>query len=232
MNRRYIGKIMQFTLVPLAVLVLMIVCVMPAHKTMAALTMTTSIDEVDSWQAVAAGTLVTGNADSISDSYKTILYIEVALTSTNAQAGCDVIIEVSYADDNWMKLVEFGGTAETPAVTDVNDATSTAGDAYLILTDSATGDFDVPGRKWFVLDGTVGNSESVRTQSNANPDTVTLCQDTLRNHVDTTPVWDRVDEWVISIPFGVAYVRTLINNTDADAGVHFTTRISKATVLN
>ena len=231
MNRRFLGKIMQWTLVSLTIVILGIVCITPWGKAQAALTMTTSIDEIDAWQAVTEGTLVTGTADSISDSYKTILYIEVALTDTDAQAGCDVIIEVSYADDNWMRLVEFGGTAETPAASDVNDATSTAGDAYLILTDSATGDFDVPGRKWFVLDGTVGNSESVRTQSNANPDTVTLCQDTLRNHADAVVVWDRVDEWVVSIPFGVAYVRTLINNTDADAQVHFTTRISKATAL-
>lgn len=229
--KKYAGKIMQWTLVSLTCVVLAIVCTMPAHKTMAALTVTTSIDEIDAWQAVTEGTLVTGTADSVSDSYRTILYIEVALTDTDAQAGCTVIIEVSYADDNWMKLVEFQGTAETPAASDVNDASSTAGDAYLILTDSATGDFDVPGRKWFVLDGTVGNSESVRTQSNANPDTVTLCQDTLRNHAEEVVVWDRVDDWVVSIPFGVAYVRTLINNTDADAQVHFTTRISKVTGL-
>jgi len=200
-------------------------------STQAALTMTTAIDQIDAWQAVAAATLGEGAAKSISDSYATILYIEVALTDTDAQAGCDVIVEVSYGDDNWMQLTTFTGTAETPATSDVNDATSTAGDAYLILTDSATGDFDVPGRKWFVLDGTVGNSESVRTKSNANPDTVTLCQDTLRNHADEVVVWDRVDEWVISIPFGVAYVRTLINNTDADAGVHFTSRCSKVTAL-
>ncbi|MBU1173539.1 MAG: hypothetical protein KKD44_28560, partial [Proteobacteria bacterium] len=150
---------------------------------------------------------------------------------TDAQAGCNVIVEISYADDLWMQLTAFKGTAETPATTDVNDASSTAGDAYLILTDSATGDFDIPGRKWFVLDGTVANSESVRTQSNANPDTVTLCQDTLKSHVDTTPVWDRVDEWIISIPFGAAYVRVLINNTDANAGVHFHSFISLVTAV-
>ena len=200
-------------------------------STQAALTMTTAIDQIDAWQAVAAATLGEGAAKSISDSYATILYIEVALTDTDAQAGCDVIVEVSYGDDNWMQLTTFTGTAETPATSDVNDATSTAGDAYLILTDSATGDFDVPGRKWFVLDGTVGNSESVRTKSNANPDTVTLCQDTLRNHADEVVVWDRVDEWVVEVPMGASYVRVLINNTDADAGVHFTSRCSKVTAL-
>lgn len=198
---------------------------------LAALTMTTSIDEVDAWQAVTEGTLVAGNADSISDSFCTILYIEVALTDTDAQAGCDVIIEVSYADDNWMKLVEFQGTAETPATTTISDATVTAGDTDITLADATTGDFDVPGRKWFIVDGTVANSESVKTQVNTTH-TVTLLQDLMRSHANSLNVWDRVDEWVVSVPFGVAYVRTLINNTDADAQVHFTTRISKVTKLN
>lgn len=193
--------------------------------------MTTSIDEIDAWQAVAQATLVVGNADSVSDSYATVLYIEVALSDSDAQAGCDVIVEVSYADDNWMQLTTFKGTAETPALTDLDEGGgAVAGETTVTLTDATTGDYDVPGRKWFILDGTVGNSESVRTVVNATH-TVTLCQDLLRNHADAQVTTDRVDEWVISIPFGVAYVRTLINNTDADAGVHFTTRISKVTAL-
>ncbi len=230
MNRRFVGKIMQFTLVTLVCVVLAIVCVTP-YSAQAALTKTTSIVEIDAWQAVVAGTLVTGNAHDISASYETILYIEVAPTEAVATTGSEVIVEISYADDNWVQLTTFMSTAETPAVSDVNDAGSTAGDAYLILTDSATGDFDVPGRRWFVKDGTIGNSESVRTQSNANPDTVTLCQDTLRNHADTTVVIDRCDNWPISIPFGAAYVRTLIYNSDADCDAAFTTRVSKVTAL-
>lgn len=215
---------------------LMTVCclllfVIPSTPAQAALAMTTSIDEVDAWQAVTQATLVVGNADSVSDSYATVLYIEVALTDSDPQAGCDVIVEVSYADDNWMQLTTFRGTAETPALTDLDEAGgAVAGETTVTLTDATTGDYDVPGRKWFILDGTVGNSESVRTVINSTH-TVTLCQDILRNHADAQVTTDRVDEWVISIPFGVAYVRTLINNTDADAGVHFTTRISKVTAL-
>jgi len=195
-----------------------------------ALTKTTSIDEIDAWQKVDAGTLVVGNADAVSDSYDTLLYIEVALTDADAQAGCTVIVEVSYADDDWVELVPFNGTAETPAATTINDGTVTAGDTTITLTDATTGDFDVPGRKWFILDGTVGNSESVKTVVNATH-TVTLCQDLLRNHADSLNVYDRVDEWTVSIPLGASYVRTLIHNSDADADVHFTTRISKVTGL-
>lgn len=202
------------------------------HKAQAALTKTTSFDTIDAWQALAAGTLADGNAEDISASYATLVYIEVALTDTDAQAGVDVSVEISYADDDWMTFWgPVGGTAETPVTTDVNDASSAAGDAYMILVDSATGDFDVPGRKWFVVDGTVANSESFKTKSNANPDTVTLCQDTMRDHANSLACWDRVDEWVVAIPFGAAYVRVIINNTDADADIHWRSYCSKVSAL-
>lgn len=196
----------------------------------AALTKTTSIDEVDAWQAVTAATLVDGTAKSISGSYETLLYVEVALTEAVASDGVEVIVEVSYADDNWMQLTTFKGTAETPATTTLNDAAADAGDTGITLTDATTGDFDVPARKWFIKDGTIGNSESVRTKVNA-VHTVTLCQDLLRSHANGISVYDRVDEWVVRVPFGAAYVRTLVNNVDADCDCAFTTRVSQVSAI-
>lgn len=213
---------------------LTVCCVLLAvipHVAQAALTKTTTINEIDAWQAVAAGTLVVGTAEDISTSYDTILYIEVALTDADAQAGCTVIVEISYADDNWVELTSFTGTAETPALTDLDEVGgAAAGESTITLTDATTGDYDVPGRRWFILDGTVGNSESVRTVVNATH-TVTLCQDLLRNHADAQVTTDRVDQWIVKIPNAASWVRTLINNTDADAGVHFTTRDSEVTVI-
>lgn len=229
--KKYAGKIMQWTLFSLAVVILAIMCVTPWQESQAALTKTTSFDTIDAWQALAAATLAVGNAEDISGSYNTIIYIEVALTDTDAQAGCDVIVEISYADDDWMELTTFRGTAETPATTTLNDAAANAGDTSITLTDATTGDFDVPGRKWFIVDGTVGNSESVKTQVNSTH-TVTLCQDLLRSHANSLNVWDRVDEWSIHIPFGAAFVRVLPNNTDADAGVHWRSFVSKVSALN
>lgn len=196
----------------------------------AAPTKTTSIDIIDNWQAVAAGTLVVGNAEDISGSYETLVYLEVALTSANAQDGVTVIMEISYADDDWVVLTSFQGTAETPATTTINDGTVTADDTTITLTDATTGDFDVPSRKWFIVDGTVANSESVKTVVNATQ-TVTLAQDLIRSHANSLNVYDRVDDWVISVPMGASFVRTLINNTDSDAPVHFTSRVSKVTAL-
>jgi hypothetical protein len=230
-TKRNIGKIAASGLLTTFFAALIIWCFLPARPTQAALTKTTAFDTIDAWQLLNAASLAVGNAESVSASYKTIVYIEVALTSANAQAGCDVIVEISYADDDWMQLTTFKGTAETPATTTLNDAAANAGDASITLTDATTGDFDVPGRKWFIVDGTVANSESVKTQVNA-VHTVTLCQDLLRSHADALNVWDRVDEWPISIPIEAAYVRVLINNTDADASVHWRSFCSKVSALN
>jgi len=195
-----------------------------------ALTKTTAIDQIDAWQPVVAGTLVEGAAKDISDAFEALLYIEVALVEAVAHSGAEIIVEVSYGDDNWMLLTTFLGTAETPATTTLNDAAANAGDSSLTLTDATTGDFDVPGRKWFILDGTYANSESVKTNINA-VHTVTLCQDLLRSHANGLSVYDRVDEWCVALPNAASYVRALINNTDADCDVAFTTRISKITDL-
>jgi hypothetical protein len=228
--KKYAGKIMQWTLLSLACVVLAIVCVTPWQESQAAPTKTTSFDTIDAWQALAAATLAVGNAEDVSGSYLTIVYIEVALTDTDAQAGCDVIVEISYAADDWIELVTFRGTAETPATTTLNDAAANAGDTSITLTDATTGDFDVPSRKWFIVDGTVANSESVKTQVNATH-TVTLCQDLLRSHANSLNVWDRVDDWPINIPNAAAFVRVIINNTDADAGVHWRSFVSKVSAL-
>ena len=195
----------------------------------AALTKSTTINVIDAWQEVAPATLVVGNAEDVSTSYDTIIYVEVAYDS-NAQAGVDIIIEISYADDEWVELTTWQTTGETAAETTLNDGAATAGDTTITLTDATTGDFDVPGRKWFIQDGTVGNSEAVRTVVNSTH-TVTLCQDLLRNHADSLIVSDRVYDFAIQIPMAASYVRTLINNTDADASIHFTTRDSEATGL-
>lgn len=228
--KNYAGKIMQWTLVSLTCVVLMIVCTMPGHTAQAALTMTTSFDTIDAWQSLAVASLAVGNSEDVSD-YAALLYIEVALAHANAQDGVTVIVEVSYATgDDWMQLVEFKGTAETPGIDDVND-TPLAGETTITLTDMVTDDFDVIGRRWFILDTTVAESEVVRTKSIGASDTVTLCQDLKYTHADAELVTDRVDQWIVKLPFGATFVRTLINNTDADATIHWRSFVSKVSAL-
>lgn len=233
MNRRFVGKIMRWTLVSLTVVILAIVCIIPGHDAQAALTKTTAFDTIDAWQSLAVATMAVGNAEDISGSYATIVYIEVALTNANAQAGCDVEVEISYADDDWRTFWgPFTGTAETPGADDLDEGGgASAGDPTITLTDATTDDFDIIGRRWFIIHGTVANSESVRTQSVAG-NVVTLTQDLMRTHVDAQVVWDRVDEWVCIVPFPASYVRVIVNNTDADATVHWRSYCSKVSSMN
>lgn len=234
--KKYAGKIMKWALVPLVVVVMGIICITAWQPAQAALTMTTAIDTIDAWQAVVAGTLVDGTPDSISDSYSTILYIELVPIEDNvATDGAEVIVEISYADDLYIELVKLKATAETPLADDLDEGGGvTAGDTTITLTDESVGDLDVIGRRIFIYDtGAIANSEVVRVKSvNAGTNTLTLAQDVLNNHDDAETVHDRVDQWAIKIPFGAAYVRTIINNVDADHDYAFTTRISKVTALN
>lgn len=231
MNRRFIGKIMRWTLVSLVFVILAIVCVMPAHRTQAALTMTTSFDTIDAWQLIAVATLAVGNAEDVSD-YAAILYIETAYTHANAQAGCDVIVEISYASgDDWIQLHSFKGQAVTPGLDDLDEGAGTsAGDTTITTTDGAADSFDVVARRWFILDGTVAESEIVRTKS-WDTQTATLAQDAKYAHSDAEVISDAVDQWAIRLPFGATYVRVLINNSDADATMHWRSFVSKVSAL-
>ena len=201
----------------------------PEDSWAAAPTKTTAFDAIDAWQALAAATLAVGNSEDISASYSTIVYVEVALTGAAAQEGVTVSVETSMlTGDDWVELVSFKGTAETPGLDDVND-TPAAGESTITLTDMVTDEFDVIGRKWFIVDTTVAESEVVRTKSIGASDTVTLCQDLKYTHADGEVVTDRVDQWQIAIPFPAAYVRVIVNNTDADAAVHWRSHCSKVT---
>ena len=212
--------------IALSILFLLILCVSVAF---AALTKTTSIVELDPWQAVAAATLDVGNAGDISGRYSTILYLEIAYADNTAQDGVEVSVEVSYGDDDWVLLTPaFTTPADTPATDTINDATSDAGDTTVILTGGAD-DFDLIARKWFIKEGTAANSESVRTKSGTG--TITICQDLIRGHTNGASVYDYVFEQVFLIPTSFAYVRVLINNVDAAAPIYYTTRLSKVTGL-
>ena len=219
------AKIKKYWTAWLLTVCCILLLVIPPMVAEAALAMSTTLDEVDAWQAVTAGTMVVGSEEDIHLNYRTFVCIEWAPIEAVAHDGSGgVSIEISYGDDNW---IEFWGpvgfTAETAATTQTAEDPTSAGDTTVTLDDSSTGDFDVVGRKWFIKDGTIGNSESVRTKSD-NTNVVTLCQDTLREHAVDSDVYDRVDEWVVKIPGGIAYYRILMNNGDADCDGAFTSR--------
>ena len=109
----------------LALTLLLILLIQPLPG---AITKTTSIIVVDTWQAVGTATLVVGNNHDISGSYQTKVYLEVAYTNANDQVGVDVLVEISYADDDWVLHHRFTTTSDAADTTTINDATADAGD--------------------------------------------------------------------------------------------------------
>lgn len=201
------------------------------YPTLAALTKTTTITTVDAWQAVVAGTMVVGTPYDLSASYgEAVLYVEVAPKEATATDGAEARVYVSYGSENYVLLTTMKATAETPATTTVNDETAALGDTTITLTDATTGDFDVVARRWFILDGTIANSESVVTVVNSTH-TVTLMSGLTKAHANGVNVYDRADAWAVKIPFGVSRVLVTCNNVDADCDCAFTSRISKVTRL-
>jgi len=193
-----------------------------------ALAKSDSVITVDEWQNVPAGTLAVGANGAIATGYENIFIVRVALVEAVAQDGCTVIVEISYDGNDWTKLTSVQGTSETPATTTINDAEVLAAETSITLTDATTGDFDIPGRLWYIKDGTIANSEAVRTKVNSTH-TVTLCDGLLRAHANGLNVYDRCDEFVFDIPMPVSYVRALVYNSDADADVDFTSMIMQVT---
>jgi hypothetical protein len=234
MNRRQrnIGKVAISGLVSLFIFSLVIWCFLPTQYLFAASTKTSTFNGVDAWQALAAGTLAVGNSGDVSDSYSAQVCVEVAYTSANAQAGITVSIETSYATgDDWMPLVEVTGQAVTPNLDDLDEGGGTlAGDTTITLT-SSVGEYDAPGAPWFIIDTTVAESEVLRTKSE-NANVVTLVQDAKYAHADAEITTDAVDQWIFSIPLEAAFEHVIINNTDADAGIHWRSFILETEALN
>jgi len=183
-----------------------------------------SYEEIDVWQTATAATLVVGATADLSNYRKVVYNIEIAPIEAVATDGCKGWVEISNDEINWNLLYSITGTAETVATTTI---VGTVADSNTVirLTDATTGDFDINGRKWFIKDGTIGNSESVRTKSQA-ANVVTLFQDVYKGHAASTNVYDRVDDWILSIPKGTKYARFICNNVDADCDAAFHTWIN------
>lgn len=194
----------------------------------AAMTKTTSIVEIDPWTEVDAGVTYAGNAGDISGSYSTLLYLEIAYTDIDIQSGVDVQIEVSYGDDNWTLLTSWTTPTFTGANTFLN-TTAVATDTVLD-TDDAAGMDTAVGRKILIAGNEEDTNEAIRMISEVADD-ITLTHDLIFEHDSGNLIWNYVYDEVIPIPAAFAFVRVIIINSDANADIQFTTRISKVTGL-
>lgn len=218
---------------------LVIVLTIAASAIYAALTITEAEitgASCQQWTLVAESLLVSGTAMDVSDGYAKTLLIEWGYVEADDSAGAQMDVEISEDGGNWILLTSFMTTVDaTIGADDVNDATSLAGDAFLVLTEAVTDEFDVVNRQWIVYDNVdITTSEIVRTKSKGTTvdvdfDTITLCAVTEHAHADTTTVYDRAGTIPVHIPGTVAWVRVNCYNSDATCKIIYAARPIKIT---
>ena len=224
-------RILGITIGTLCLFCLLFVGVTP-QESQAALTKSTAFDGIDAWQALGTAAMAVGNSEDVSLSYDTVVFIELAYTGAAANEGVTVYVEISSGTaDDWTPLWTAKSTAATAGLDDLDEAGNTlAGDTTITTTAGATDAFDVVGRTWFIVDTTVGESEVLRTKS-WDTQTATLAQDAKYAHSDAEVISDTVFQWAVHIPVAAAYVRVLVNNTDADSAIHWRSHCSKVTSI-
>lgn len=200
---------------------------------------------VDVWAEVAADTVREGATTTVSDSYQSILHIDMAVNTTTAHAtGTRIIVQTSSsatADEFWTNYMDFvgpTGTANTEAVL-LPDPLAVG--AVMIEVADETG-FTANGLlEVFLEDATPANSEIVllaksNTDTGAGTnDRFDLVDGTTRAHAITTSILSNLcKSYEIVLPLGTVRVRVLIDNTyqTTPSTVFTRTRIVEVTALS
>jgi hypothetical protein len=183
----------------------------------AALTVTSTETAGQAWTTVGAGLMVAGTAIDVHAGYSKNLLIEGGYIEAGDSAGALLVVGISEDGANWVELTTRMTIADATITLDkINDASSTAGDAYVILDDAAGGSFDVINRQWLLYDpNTIANTEIVKTVS-VSSNTITLAAVTTHNHPDNMLVYDRAWTYVIQLPAPTYWARVSCYNSDAD----------------
>lgn len=205
---------------------------------------TKSTAEVDAWAEIAQAGFREGATTDVSDSYSATLHIDVALSTTTAHTGTEIIVQTGTdtgdADDNWSDLVRYIGVTGT-AVLLAFDATEPIGETSIAVTNPVTANMDNDKKFKFVENTTAADCEIVYQTANSGDagDTITI-QDGLTHEQDvTTSIIYDIDNVTsealsmhqIDIPVTADRVRVFYNNNfDPDGSTVFTRcRINKLT---
>ena len=203
-----------------------------------------STAQVDAWAKIAQAGNREGANTNVSDAYEATLHIDVALSSTTAHTGTEIIVQVGTdtgdANDNWSTLVRFisvNGTAVLLAF----DATEPIGETVMAVTNPVTANMDNDKKFKFVEDTTEADSEIVWQVSNSGDagDTITILDGLTHEKALTSSIIydiddanaEAVSQHVIDIPSSVDRIRVIYNNNnDPDGSTVFTRcRITKLT---
>jgi hypothetical protein len=217
MKRRYLGKIMRWTLVSLAVVCLGIVCVTP-FKAQAALTIAGSV--IDDWSAVAAQATDESTVIDIDDNYATAIHIQAFLDSTTAHEGTEFVIQVSglpSGDEDWSDLTKFTALVGTANSENQTEDPLAVGQTTINCADTGGGYETEPMGKWIAIeDSTLINSELMWLTGFVADTSITVLDGTTNAHALNTTMYDIAVSKTIAIPFGAGERARVICNNGKD----------------
>ena len=220
--KKYAGKIMRWTLVSLFAVCLVIICIMPAHKTMAVPTITSSV--IDDWAAVAEGATDESTAIDISGNYATSVHIQAFLDlDATAHEGTEFIIQVSgmsSGDEDWSDLTGFVALVDTVNVQTLNGDHAGA-QTTILLADTGGNyeDADMRANKWFAIEDSAAAAanELVLRVGFVADTNITILDATTNAHLSASNMYDVAMSKTIMIPFGSGYRARVVCNNGYDS---------------
>ena len=219
--KKYAGKIMMFSLVCLAAVVLGIIFAMPAKRAKAVPTITSSV--ITDWTAVAEGAVAESAIIDISGNYMTAVHIQAFTDMNDAHEGTIFEIHVSGAssgDEDWTLYQTLGLWLAGDGDSEPIDDDPLAAEAKTITISNTGGGYETePMGKWIAIeDGTLVNSELVWITGFTTDTSITILNGTTNEHAkaETTLLWDVAISRTVIIPFGVGYRAKIVCNNAYD----------------
>lgn len=221
MKRRNLGRIKRFTIITLLIAALMIVPLLPAHKTMAA-DVTKSQGELYDWTLLddtgATPYLETG-VHSYPDTLSSMLNVSMVNIGAVADAssvGFMIFTRFNAADDGWRLFADLKADVAVAVTIDV-DAQAASGQTVIPLSNTTNFD-EVPGSIYFLRDTTLANSELIIWGGTFDNDvSITAIDNLVATHENTADIYKVVSQWNIVLPNGCDEAKVLFYNRDADA---------------
>jgi hypothetical protein len=194
---------------------------MPAHKTMAVPTITSSV--IDDWAAVAEGATDESTEIDISGNYATAIHIQAFLDlDATAHEGTEFFIQVSgmsTGNEDWTDLTKFIAMVDTCNEENIDDNPLAATSTTILLSDTGGNYEDVIKGGWIAIEdsASAANNELVWRTGFTTDTNITILDGTTTEHATASNCYDVAMSRTIAIPFGSGYRARVICNNGYDS---------------
>lgn len=121
------------------------------------------------WQEIAQNTVLESGTIDVSASWGSTLHIDIALSSTTAHTGTEIVVQMASeaaVDDAWSEVTRFVGPTGT-AIAIAFAATEPATETTIAVTDPATNNMDNDGKFKFIENAVAADCEIVYQTANS-----------------------------------------------------------------